>query len=144
MRTPKPLHLNLTPSRWLAAYLLLVHALAVWAILAVIPIPLAILGSFLVLACYLYYWRRFVAFSALRSPLELKFADNCWRVLRFGNQQFESVEWRGATITRYLVVLRLRDTRGRGLNVAVFADQVDSNVFRRLQVIARHARILNP
>ncbi len=140
MRTPKPLQLDLTPSRWLAGYLLLVHALVVWAMLAVLPVSFAVLGVFVVVASCLYYWRRFVSFLGSQSLAELKFANNCWQVLRRGSQNYENVEWCGATIFPYFVVLLFRDTRGRRLNIAVFADQIDSQSFRRLRVIARHAR----
>ncbi len=141
MRTPKPLHLKLCASRYLASYLLLVHGLAGWTIFAVLPSVLAIIGGIGLVLCGVYYWRRYIRFCDPRAVTELKFVDNCWQALRAGTQYFESVEWRGATILRYIVVLQFRDFEGRALNVVIFPDQLDPQSFRRLRVVAGFARL---
>ncbi len=141
MRTPKPLHLKLRVSGYLAGYLLLTHGLAGWAIFAVLPSSLAIIGGSGLICCAVYYWRRYISFSDPRAVSELKFVDNCWQVLRAGVRDFEAVEWRAVTILHYMVVLQFRCFGGKALNVVVLPDQLDPQSFRRLRVVAGFARL---
>jgi len=144
MRTPKPLLLELKPSRGLAAYLMLVHGLVGGVLLVILPSALAALGLIAAVFSGRYYWRRYIDFAVPEAVPLLKFADNRWQVLCSGAQKFESVEWLDATILRYLVVLRFRDLAGRGVNVCILADQLDPEVFRRLRQVAGFARLSHP
>ena len=139
MRTPKPLDLKLRPSRYLASYFLLVHSMAAWVLLLILPSLLAVIGLVTVFYSLGHYWRRFVMFTDSRAVAQLKFADNRWQVLRSGAQRFEGMQWRDATILPYMVVLQLSDCNGRSLNIAILADQIDFSSFRRLRVIAGFA-----
>ena len=140
MRTPKPLHLELKPSRCLAAYLAFVHSSVAWVFVAVLPMGWALLGLAFVVLSGLYYWRHAVALSGPRAVTQLLFTANNWRVSRAALDS-ELVEWFDAAFLPYMLVLRFRDRGGRRFSVVIVADQVDPQAFRRLRVIARFARL---
>ena len=141
MRTPKPLHLELKRSRLLAGYLVLVHGLAAWVLVAVLSNVLIVFALTAVLLSAAYYWRRFLAFKHRNAVSALNFANNHWQVLRVGKTDFEGVKWQDATILSWVVVLRFSDFSGHPLNIAIFGDQLDPQVFRRLRVIAGFAAL---
>jgi len=141
MRTPKPLHLELKPSRCLAAYLAVVHGSVAWVFVAILPVGWAVLGLVFVVLSAQYYWRHSVALTGSGAATQLLFTANNWRVSRVAALENELVEWRDAAFLPFLLVLRFRDGRGRNFSVVVAADQLDPQTFRRLRVIARFARL---
>jgi toxin CptA len=141
MRTPKPLYLELKPSRCLAAYLAFVHSSVAWVFIAILPVGWAVLGLVFVVLSAQYYWRHSVVLTGSRAVTQLLFTANSWRVSRVAALDNELVEWRDAVILPYMLVLRFRDRGGRRFSVVIVADQVDPQTFRRLRVIARFARL---
>jgi len=128
------LRVQLGPSRWLAATVIVAHAAALAAAIAGLPPPAAAIVAAGLAASAIEHARR----ALQRSPLaiaELEF-DAGGGVAVAGPAN----DWSPARLTDaavpvpWLAVVRLRDALGRRRTVIVLPDTLPSEPFRRLRV----------
>ncbi len=132
----QPLDLKPRPSRRLLMILLVVHLLAVSAL--ILPLTLS------------WYWRSpvlfVIAFSAWSSLYKSRFnriKNACWRMsgdfeleLRNG-KKLRARLLAGSLVTEWLIILHLACKNGRRREWLLLPDMIDSETYRRLSVRLR-------
>ena len=137
MKIP-PYSLEITPSRFLFAYLMLVHGLLLLA-LFYLPLSAIMLGLLLVVVVWhsVYSLKRYCQSGSYRWIARCDYVDRVWR-LQFSDCQ-RVVELRSATVWRYLMAMNFACAEtGRVYHLVLLSDSGDRHQLRRLRVLLRH------
>jgi hypothetical protein len=135
MRSPRPLSLEVGPSRLLLVYLILVHTLAAAALWLTLPTVYALLLISLVSGYFCYLRRPLSRANSSKLVKRISFANNAWRVTD-PTGQARTFDCEGATVLPWLLVLIGRVQLGRRQDIVIFRDQLNADDFRRLRQIA--------
>jgi len=130
-----PLSIVLEPSRRLRGFLIALHGLATLAAL-VNGLPLwGKIAALTLVACSARHHLRNVAHLPIVS-LHAD-AEQNWRLGLASGREMEARLLPGTVVSRWLIVLHLRDATGRFHALPVLPDSVDSESYRRLCVCLR-------
>jgi len=129
-----PLHLKRKPSRLLASYLLLVHLLALLALIQALAVPplLRLTAFGLVLLSVVYQSRRYRRQQDVASGYWICYADGSWRYS--GEEANYVLRAAGCVNTPWFVVLTFSGAGGEQRRLLLLCDQIDADSFRRLRV----------
>ena len=137
-RIPEPIWLTLHPSRLLSAYLLLLHAAALYALwLLQLSVALRALGALAVCASIAWQMRRHVLLRGSRAVRRLQWrSDGGWWVTdgAGGQHVYQQAETR--LVRPWLILLRLEGRAG-GRNLVLPGDCADAGLLRKLRVRLR-------
>jgi hypothetical protein len=130
----KPLHLNRKPSRLFAGYLVLLHALALLALLQ--PLALSALakgGLWSLLICSVgYHLRYFLQQCDVHNAYWVWQSGGAW--LRDIEEHCYTVVTSRSVNTPWFVVVTLACVDQPAQRILVLRDQLDPDTFRRLRV----------
>ena len=138
MPSPRALHPNWRSSRcFLAGYA--AAQLVAWLAVVASAMPVWLKLLCLLMLLWHGYWLR-SRYLPLLTTSELR--DLWWDGQRWCGQWPSGpapLQWRGAVVRRWMVVLHFGSGLGRSASVTILPDQVSSEQFRALRLIAQHA-----
>ena len=131
-----PLAVEITPSRWLAIYVLCVYVAAAWVLL-ILPVALWIKGGallVLLLSCAVTYQRR----VSLRSRTAIvglnRHTDGTWQLRLTDGATHQASLLQDSYLHPELLVLNFRFGNGKRRSVVLVRDSADITSLRRLRV----------
>ena len=143
--TPTQINLSISPSRYMKAYISVVHALVLVA-LVVVPLHslLWLLATLMAVLHWRYCLKRYTSVKYRDGISQLSYREGQWRLV--SNDTETPVFLNQATIWRWLVVMnfksyqRMGQRRGR-YALVLWPDSVDDDSFRRLRVHLKHMNV---
>lgn len=136
MNTPA-FHLSITPSKWLAGYLIALHLLLLLSLfyLSLSDWVLSLLAAVMVIHCGYCLWRYF--YKGHRFWIDsLEYSHQVWLLHR--GRDIERVILKSATVWRWMVVLNFRGKGRRGRSLVLLPDNTNSQQRRQLRVMLKH------
>ena len=129
--------LTLRPSRYLAAYLITAHGLALTVLLfpLSIPAPVLVFIPIAVLFSFIHTWRNRESIVALRAPAE----DGLWH-LQTRHGQTELARLGECFVTPWLIALRFKTPSRKNYSVVVLPDSGVVDEIRRMRVYLRQLK----
>ena len=129
--------LALRPSRYLAAYLIAAHALALTVLLfpVSLPVPILVLIPIAVLFSFIHTWRNRESIVALRAPAE----DGLWH-LQTSHGQTELAKLGDCFVTPWLIAMRFKTLARKNYSVVVLPDSGVGDEIRRMRVYLRQLK----
>ncbi len=139
----KPLVLELRPSRYLFAYLLILHLLLFLALAMPLAIP-ALLHVVLVsgvAGSFVWHLLRYLPQRQLRQQQRLVWqSDGNWQIESSHGQVSAAGLCPDSWLSAWLVILRLRLENGRRISIPILPDSLETDTFRRLRSRLSQAR----
>ena len=129
--------LTLSPSRYLAIYLIAIHGLALTVLMfpLSIPVPILILIPIMVLFSFIRAWRNREPITAVRAPAE----DGLWH-LQTRQGQTELATLGENFVTPWLIAMRFKTLARKNYNVVVLPDSGAGDEIRRMRVYLRQLK----
>jgi len=141
MSTPKDGPIKIEPgfSKWLAAYLLLVHTSALIIILLLpLSLPLGTTLALLVGASLWYYWRRDLLHIGAHSIIRIEWSEaNGWRMWLGDGDIHQATLIPTSFMHRHLVTLDLMTTDSGVHRLLLPGDIMQPELHRRLRVLLK-------
>ncbi|ARN75348.1 protein YgfX [Oceanicoccus sagamiensis] len=136
MKTPV-LSLAIVPSKYVASYLISLHALIVLSLCYLALPTLAISLLVMVIISHGVYclWR--FCYAGHKAWVDsIQYSQQAWLLYRAGYSEW--VDLRSATVWRWLIVLNFRSETGRCCPVVLLPDSSSPELLRQLRVLLKH------
>jgi len=133
-----PLDLELRPSRYLLAYLLLIHALAGLALLFPLQLTTALRGVLLLLVLGSLAWHLYRFSLSAKTVTRLRWrADGSWDY-QCGEKRIDDLQLLPASyVTSGLMILHLKKPGARRLCIVLLPDSLPAKVWHQLRIRLR-------